>query len=63
MMMAHSEPQSTINKPTHTDQYLNWESNHHLEHKGSVVRILLRRAETVVSDPKIVRRSDTWKRP
>ena len=41
-------------KPTHTDQYLQWDSHHHLSAKFSVVHTLSHRASTVCSKPELL---------
>ena len=41
-------------KPTHTDQYLQWDSHHHLSAKFSVIHTLSYRATTVCSRPELL---------
>ena len=41
-------------KPTHTDQYLQWDSHHHLSAKFSVIHTLTHRASTVCSKPELL---------
>ena len=40
--------------PTHTDQYLQWDSHHNLSAKFSVINILSCRAKTVCSNPELL---------
>ena len=41
-------------KPTHTDQYLQWDSNHNLASKYSVINTLTHRARTLCSTPELI---------
>ena len=43
---------SVYRKPTHTDQYLQWNSHHHLSAKFSVIQTLSHRASTMCSNPE-----------
>ena len=40
-------------KPTHTDQYLQWDSHHHLSAKFSDIHTLSQRAKTVCRKPEL----------
>ena len=44
--------QLSYRKPTHTDQYLHFDSHHPISHKLSVIRTLNYRAQTAVTDPE-----------
>ena len=43
-------------KPTHTDQYLQWDSHHHLSAKYSVINTLAHRAKTVCNKPELLQK-------
>ena len=45
-------------KPTHTDQYLQWDSHHHLSAKFSVIQTLSHRASTVCSNPELLQKEE-----
>ena len=47
---------SVYRKPTHTDQYLQWDSHHHLSAKFSVIQTLSHRASTVCSNPELLQK-------
>ena len=42
-------------KPTHTDQYLQWDSHHKLSAKFSIIKTLSHRAQTVCSNPELLK--------
>ena len=42
-------------KPTHTDQYLQWDSHHNHSAKFSVINTLSHRAQTVCSNPELLK--------
>ena len=43
-------------KPTHTDQYLQWDSHHHLSAKFSIIQTLSHRASTMCSNPELLQK-------
>ena len=49
---------SVYRKPTHTDQYLQWNSYHHLSAKFSVINTLKHRAKTVCSNNHLLKEEE-----
>ena len=50
----NSLPFKVYHKPTHTDQYLQWDSHHSLSAKYSVIGTLTHRAKVVCTDPELI---------
>ena len=53
--LIHRKPDNTTKitiyrKATHTDQYLDWTSNHHLTQKTGIIQTFKRRAQKLVTD-------------
>ena len=49
-------------KPTHMDQYLQWDSHHHLSARLSVIHTLTPRAHTVCSNPELLHKEKVYLR-
>ena len=49
---------SIYKKPMHTDQYLLWSSEHPTVHKMSVIRSLMDRAHTVITDEEEIKKEE-----
>ena len=47
-------PITADRKPTHTDQYLQWDIHHYLSAKFSAIHTLTHRAQTVCSNPELL---------
>ena len=47
---------TVYHKPTHTDQYLQWDSHHNLSTKYSVIGTLTHRAKTVYTNPELLQK-------
>ena len=49
---------SVFRKPTHTDLYMQWDSNHALSSKYSVIGTLHYRANTICSSPELLQQEE-----
>ena len=59
VMESEGSISTEVFSDTHTDQYLNFSSNHPLEHKRGVMRTLMNRAARLVSDMNLGGRRNT----
>ena len=49
---------NSLQKPTHTDMYLHWDSYHHLSTKFSVINTLRHRTKTVYSNSQLLKEEE-----